>query len=179
VISSGRFTAAELTPTLSAPACSSASASATERTPPPTVMGSEKTARTARMVSNALARPSWVAEMSRIVSSSTPPCSYILASAAGSPQSRRFWNLVPFTTFPSWQSKQAITRLAKPECFTIGAARTGTTGVSHRRMIPEAHDPLISGWNWQARIRPRSKQPTNDTPCRARAPPHPAGMAGT
>ena len=73
--SSGRVTAAELTATLSAPASSSARASSTLRTPPPTVSGMKQTSAVRRTMSSSVPRPSWLAEMSRKQSSSAPAAS--------------------------------------------------------------------------------------------------------
>ena len=74
-ISSGRSTAAELTATLSAPASSTAWASATSRTPPPIVNGTNTSSAARRASSTTVARLSEVAVMSRKISSSAPPAS--------------------------------------------------------------------------------------------------------
>ncbi len=75
VMRSGRATAAVFTPILSAPESMSRAASATARTPPPTVSGIESTRRTRATVCAAVARPSGVAEMSSSVISSAPSAS--------------------------------------------------------------------------------------------------------
>ena len=70
--SSGRSTAAEFTDTLSAPASSTAWASATSRMPPPIVKGTN-TSSAARLASATIvSRFSWVAVMSRNTTSSAP-----------------------------------------------------------------------------------------------------------
>ena len=72
--SSGRASAAELTETLSAPASSTAWASATERMPPPIVKGM-KTLSAVRRASSTIVSRSWEAVMSRKTSSSAPSAS--------------------------------------------------------------------------------------------------------
>ena len=67
--------AAVFTATLSAPARSSRSTSATLPTPPPTVSGMNTCSAVAETISMVVARPSWEAEMSRKVSSSAPSAS--------------------------------------------------------------------------------------------------------
>src|SRR2546423_4957839 len=52
------------------------------------------------------------AVMSRNTSSSPPSCSYRIASSTGSPASRIFTKLVPFTTRPLSTSRQGMTRLS-------------------------------------------------------------------
>ena len=73
--SSGRWMAAVLTATLSAPARSSRSTSSTEDTPPPTVSGMKTSSAHRETTSIVVARPSCDAEMSRKVSSSAPSAS--------------------------------------------------------------------------------------------------------
>ena len=73
--SSGRAIAAVLTDTLSAPARSSMSTSATERTPPPTVSGMNTCSAVRRTTSSIVARPDDDAVTSRKVSSSAPSAS--------------------------------------------------------------------------------------------------------
>ena len=73
--SSGRAIAAVLTDTLSAPARSSASTSATARTPPPTVSGMNTCSAVRRTTSSMVARPDDDAVTSRKVSSSAPSAS--------------------------------------------------------------------------------------------------------
>ena len=74
-MSSGRATAAELTLTLSAPASSTAWASATERMPPPIVKGTKTLSAVRRASSTIVSRFSCVAVMSRKTSSSAPSAS--------------------------------------------------------------------------------------------------------
>src|SRR6266850_2590082 len=52
--------------------------------------------------------------MSRKVSSSAPCSSYLRAISTGSPASRSFTKLTPFTTRPSVTSRQGMMRLARP-----------------------------------------------------------------
>ena len=73
--SSGRAIAAVFTDTLSAPARSSVSTSATERTPPPTVSGMKTCSAVRRTTSSIVARPDEDAVTSRKVSSSAPSAS--------------------------------------------------------------------------------------------------------
>jgi hypothetical protein len=73
--SSGRATAAELTPTLSAPDFSSRSTSATVRTPPPTVSGMKICSAQRVTMSYVVDRSPVVAVTSRKVSSSAPAAS--------------------------------------------------------------------------------------------------------
>ncbi len=73
--SSGRRIAAVFTATLSAPARSNRSTSATSRTPPPTVSGMKTSSAVRETISIVVARPWWEAEMSRKVSSSAPSAS--------------------------------------------------------------------------------------------------------
>jgi len=72
---SGRATAAVLSETLSAPARSSRSTSATRRTPPPTVSGMNTCSAVRRTTSSMVSRPLLDAVMSRKVSSSAPSAS--------------------------------------------------------------------------------------------------------
>jgi hypothetical protein len=73
--SSGRATAAVFSETLSAPARSSRSTSATLRTPPPTVSGMNTCSAVRRTTSYMVSRPPLDAVMSRKVSSSAPSAS--------------------------------------------------------------------------------------------------------
>ena len=73
--SSGRAIAAVLSETLSAPARSSRSTSATLRTPPPTVSGMNTCSAVRRTTSSMVSRPPLDAVMSRKVSSSAPSAS--------------------------------------------------------------------------------------------------------
>ena len=73
--SSGRAMAAVLSETLSAPARSSRSTSATLRTPPPTVSGMNTCSAVRRTTSYMVSRPPLDAVMSRKVSSSAPSAS--------------------------------------------------------------------------------------------------------
>ena len=72
---SRRDTAALLIETLSAPARSSVLMSLTSRTPPPTVTGMKQASAVRRTTSSMMPRFSWVAVMSRKVSSSAPAAS--------------------------------------------------------------------------------------------------------
>ncbi|MNW17553.1 hypothetical protein D3C71_2167790 [compost metagenome] len=72
---SGSLTAAELIATLSAPARSSFLISSMERTPPPTVTGMKQCSAVRATTSKMVSRPSWLAVMSRKVSSSAPAAS--------------------------------------------------------------------------------------------------------
>ena len=72
---SGRAMAAVLSETLSAPARSSRSTSATLRTPPPTVSGMKTCSAVRRTTSYMVSRPPLDAVMSRKVSSSAPSAS--------------------------------------------------------------------------------------------------------
>src|SRR6201996_6033467 len=105
--------AAVLTATLSAPARSNTSTSATARTPPPTVSGMNTCSAVWRTTSSMVARPEDDAVTSRKVSSSAPSASYAAASSTGSPASRRFSKLTPLTTRPSSTSRQGMTRTAR------------------------------------------------------------------
>src|SRR5438094_3934349 len=110
--SSGRRTAALFMATLSAPARRIAAASSTESIPPPTQKGIESAAATRAARSTVVRRRSAEAVMSRKTSSSAPSWSYRAASPTGSPASRRSTNRVPFTTRPSFTSRQGMIRLA-------------------------------------------------------------------
>ena len=110
--SSGRAIAAVFTDTLSAPARSNTSTSATERTPPPTVSGMNTCSAVRRTTSSIVARPDDEAVTSRNVNSSAPSASYTAANSTGSPASRRFSKLTPLTTRPSSTSRQGMTRVA-------------------------------------------------------------------
>src|SRR5678816_1152041 len=67
-----RLTAAVLIDTLSAPQASSLRMSSTVRTPPPTVSGMKQASAVRRTTSKMVSRFSWLAVMSRKVSSSAP-----------------------------------------------------------------------------------------------------------
>src|SRR5436190_4231889 len=110
--SSGRWTAAEFTETLSAPASSTAWASATERMPPPIVKGMNTSWAVRRARSTIVSRFSCEAVMSRNTSSSPPSASYRAASSTGSPASRMSTKFVPLTTRPLSTSRHGITRLS-------------------------------------------------------------------
>ena len=71
-INSGRFTAAVLTDTLSAPAINKRRASSTVRIPPPIVNGMKTCSATARAISTVVSRSPDDAVMSRNTSSSAP-----------------------------------------------------------------------------------------------------------
>ena len=87
VKNAGRRTAAVLMETLSAPAFNSFFAASTSRIPPPTVNGKIVFELISRTVCIAVARPSGVADISNITSSSAPCRSYSTASSTGSPAS--------------------------------------------------------------------------------------------
>ena len=72
---SGRATAAELIETLSAPASSRRRMSSIGRTPPPTVSGMKHCSAVRATTSRMVSRFSWLAVMSRKVSSSAPAAS--------------------------------------------------------------------------------------------------------
>ena len=72
---SGRATAAEFMLHLSAPASSNRRMSPVERTPPPTVSGRNTRAAVRDTTSRMVSRFSWLAVMSRKVSSSAPAAS--------------------------------------------------------------------------------------------------------
>src|SRR3954453_17583851 len=110
-IRSGRWSAAELIDTLSAPASSTAWASAAERMPPPMTNGMNTLSAVRRASSTIVSRRSWDAVMSRNTTSSAPSPSYRAASSTGSPASRRPTKLVPLTTRPASTSRHGITRL--------------------------------------------------------------------
>ena len=111
--SSGRWMAAVLTATLSAPARSRVSTSSVLDTPPPTVSGMKTCSAVRLTTSRVVARPSWEAEMSRKVSSSAPWASYRAASSTGSPASRSSRKFTPLTTRPLSTSRHGITRIAR------------------------------------------------------------------
>jgi hypothetical protein len=75
VSTAGRATAAELMLTLSAPARSASPTSSAVRTPPPTVSGTNSRSAVRATTSHSVARSSWLAEMSRKVTSSAPSAS--------------------------------------------------------------------------------------------------------
>ncbi len=72
---SGRLTAAELIDTLSAPASSRRRMFSLLRTPPPTVSGMKQRSAVRATTSKIVSRFSWLAVMSRNVSSSAPAAS--------------------------------------------------------------------------------------------------------
>jgi len=73
--SRGVRTADELMLTFSAPAWTRRTASSSVRMPPPTVNGMKIVSETCRTTSSMMARPSWLAVMSRNTSSSAPSAS--------------------------------------------------------------------------------------------------------
>src|SRR5437016_731351 len=129
--SSGRWSAAVLIPTLSAPAVSIRRRSSTVLRPPPTVNGIVSTSAVRRTTSSMMPRRSWLAVMSRKITSSAPSRSYATASSTGSPASRRLVKLVPLTTRPASTSRQGITRLAS----------IGSRGGGQEFLQP--HPPLV------------------------------------
>src|SRR5690606_15444979 len=108
---SGRFTAAVLSETLSAPASSRRRTSSAVRTPPPTVSGMKQASAVRATTSRMVPRFSEEAVMSRKHSSSAPAASYTLACSTGSPASTRSTNCTPLTTRPSFTSRQGMMRL--------------------------------------------------------------------
>jgi hypothetical protein len=101
----GRATAAELMLHLSAPASSRRRMSSVLRMPPPTVSGRNTRAAVRDTTSRIVSRFSWLAVMSRNVSSSAPAASYTAACSTGSPASRRSTKFTPLTTRPSLTSR--------------------------------------------------------------------------
>src|SRR5688572_5376971 len=66
---------------------------------------------------------SWLAVISRKTSSSAPISSYRAASSTGSPASRRFTKLTPFTTRPSFTSRHGMILRASMSgvgCWVLG-----------------------------------------------------------
>ena len=90
----------------------SSTASWRVRIPPPTVNGMNTVSATRRTISSMIARPSWLAVISRKTNSSAPSVSYRAATATGSPASTSSRNLVPFTTRPFSTSRHGIIRFA-------------------------------------------------------------------
>src|SRR5699024_10472464 len=80
-------------------------------TPPPTVNGTFTCSAVERTISTIVCLPSFVAEISRKVISSAPSLEYFAAISTGSPNSRKPTKFVPFTTLPSFTSKQGMIRL--------------------------------------------------------------------
>src|SRR5579884_2127228 len=109
---SGVFTAAVLMLTLSAPAASSARTSSSDRTPPPTVSGTNVASAVRFTTSSKVPRPSCEAAMSSSAISSAPSASYRRAHSTGSPASRRPTKRTPLTTRPSRTSRHGMTRFA-------------------------------------------------------------------
>src|SRR5579872_2874347 len=120
---SRRLTAAELIETLSAPKRSNVVMSSMVRTPPPTVNGMKQASAVRRTTSSMMPRFSWVAVISRKHSSSAPAASYATAASTGSPASRRSTKLTPFTTRPSFTSRQGITRTLNIQNLLRGRLR--------------------------------------------------------
>src|SRR5262245_19370166 len=89
--------------------------------PPPTVSGRKISAATAAIVCARAWRLSIVAVTSRMTTSSMPSTLYRLASAAGSPASRRPSKLTPLTTLPSRTSRHAMMRLDSIRLRSFGA----------------------------------------------------------
>ena len=84
-ISSGRSTAAELIPTLSAPAAEEPAASSAPRTPPPTVSGMKTCSPCGAPSRASVSRSSGAAPMSRKTISSAPCARSASAASPGSP----------------------------------------------------------------------------------------------
>src|SRR5438094_337820 len=108
---SGCSTAAVLILTLSAPAVNKVRISSRVPTPPPTVSGMNTCSAVLVTTPRIVFRFSYEAVMSRKQSSSAPSRSYALAISTGSPASRRFTKDTPFTTRPSFTSRQGMMRL--------------------------------------------------------------------
>src|SRR5215470_6721392 len=136
VMSVGFDNAAVFRLTLSAPASTAAAASASVRMPPPTASGMNSSRATARIVSASARRRSSVAVMSRMTSSSTPSALYRLASSAGSPARRSPSKLIPFTTWPSRTSRQAMMRFDS----------MNLSGEAQK--IPEHLESHVAGFLW-------------------------------
>jgi hypothetical protein len=156
-ISSGVLTAAEFRLTFSAPAWMSWVASARVRMPPPTVNGMNTCSATRRTMSSRMARPSWLAEMSRKTSSSAPWASYRRATSTGSPASRRSRKWVPFTTRPRSTSRQGMMRLVSMNVDGSGRAKRGQLAAfAPRQQVPPSPQPRrVAG----------SSHPTPDENC--------------
>src|SRR5262245_11169589 len=86
--------------------------SSTLRRPPPTVNGMLMLSATRRTMSVTIWRRSDEAVISRNTNSSAPSSEYRSPHSTGSPASRRFTKLMPFTTRPSFTSRQGMMRLA-------------------------------------------------------------------
>src|SRR5947207_1699214 len=143
VKSCGDVTAAEFRLTLSAPERSASITSLVEPMPPPTVNGTKSCSAVRRTTASSVARFSAVAEMSRNTSSSAPSRSYWTAIAGGSPTSRSCSKRVPFTTRPSFTSRQTMSRrvsMRGPRMASASAAleRDSTFGTEHRISLLES-----------------------------------------
>src|SRR5215469_12160694 len=120
--------------TLSAPEASNARTSSMVRTPPPTVSGMKQASAVRRTTSRMMPRFSWLAVMSRKVSSSAPAASYATAAATGSPASRRSTKFTPLTTRPSLTSRHGMTRtLNIGDPSGAGGARRARLGDQRQR----------------------------------------------
>ena len=85
---------------LSAPAASTSAAAWTDEMPPPIVKGTVTASATLRTVSSIVLRPSTVAVMSSMASSSAPAAQYALQHSTGSPASLMSTKFTPLTTRP-------------------------------------------------------------------------------
>ena len=139
-MSDGSLTAAELTETLSAPAAIMRLMSATVRMPPPTQYGMRTSSAAREASSTVVSLSSEVAVMSRNTTSSAPSRSYAAASSTGSPASRSPTKLTPFTTLPSFTSRQGMTRLVSMR-FSLGHEITLARPASRRTSSIDAMPP--------------------------------------
>src|ERR1700682_6236315 len=131
-----RVTAAVLIDTLSAPEVNSARMSSMLRTPPPTVSGMKQASAVRRTTSSMMPRFSWLAGMSRKVSSSAPASSYGIEAATGSPATRELTKLTPLTTRPSLTSRQGMTR-------TLNMSGRCPSGTQHRERFRRIEPAII------------------------------------
>eukprot|EP01022_Parablepharisma_sp_SALTPOND_P016322 TRINITY_DN2380_c0_g1_i1.p1 TRINITY_DN2380_c0_g1~~TRINITY_DN2380_c0_g1_i1.p1 ORF type:complete len:563 (-),score=94.78 TRINITY_DN2380_c0_g1_i1:1050-2738(-) len=111
LMTSGFFTAPELTLTFSAPARSTARMSSRVLMPPPTEKGMKILEATSLTTSRKMLRPSWEAVMSQNTISSAPSSQYMRADSTGSPMSTLPLNLTPLVRRPFRTSRQGIMRL--------------------------------------------------------------------
>ena len=91
-----------------APALSTSSAAAGDEMPPPIVKGTVTASATLRTTSRSVLRPSMVAVMSSIASSSAPAVQYARQHSTGSPASLMFTKLTPLTTRPLIMSRHGM-----------------------------------------------------------------------
>ena len=150
--SSGRETAAVLTAILSAPASRSASASAAERTPPPTVSGMPSTLRTAR----------------HRVASIAPAL-----RCRGDIEHHEFIGALPLVGCGEFHGIAGVPQPLEADALDDAARVDIETGndpcsqhgtQSQRRMSASPQEPESSGWNWQQTRAPFSSAATNGPP---------------